>query len=129
MHMRKMQTQKVNYPSKKIKIGQKDWTIQVVPCNHPRLGKGNWGRCQWKEQTIYISNRLGQKSFEDTLSHELLHVFLDSIGFHDKLVDKLKTHIYEKLVDGLAHQLTPFLCPKIFKIPNHLIRNNQKMRS
>ena len=53
-----MQTQKVIYPSKRIKIAQKDWTIQVVPFNHPRLGKGNWGRCQWEEQTIYISNNL-----------------------------------------------------------------------
>ena len=97
-----MQTQKVNYPSKKIKIGQKNWTIQVVPFNHPRLGKGNWGRCQWEAQTIYISNRLGQKSFEETLTHELLHAFFDSIGFHDKLVSQLKTKTNEKMVDGLA---------------------------
>ena len=123
-----MQIQKVIYPSKKIRINQKDWTIQVVPSNHPRLGKGNWGRCQWEEQTIYISNRLGQKNFEDTLSHELLHALLDSIGFHDKLLDQFKTRIYEKLVDGLAHQLTPFLRPKIFKIPNHLIRAKLKTR-
>ena len=124
-----MPTQKVNYPSKKIKINQNDWTIQVVPYNHPRLGKGNWGRCQLREQTIYISNRLGQKNFEDTLSHELLHAFLDSIGFHYKLLDQFKTRIYEKLVDELAHQLVPFLRPNIFKIPNHLIRTKFKTRS
>lgn len=124
-----MQTQKVNYPSKKIKIGQKDWTIQVVPLNHPRLGKGNWGRCQWEEQTIYILNRLGQKNFEDTLSHELLHALLDSIGFHDELLDRLKVRIYEKLVDGLAHQLVPFLHPKIFKVPRHFVQIKQKTRS
>ena len=124
-----MQTQKVIYPSKRIKIGQKSWTIQVVPFNHPRLGKGNWGRCQWEGQTLYISNRLGQKSFEDTLAHELLHALLDSIGFHDKLLDRLKTGVYEKLVDGLAHQLIPFLRPDLFKIPTHLIRINQKTRS
>ena len=124
-----MQTQKINYPSKKIKIGQKNWTIQVVPYNHPRLGKGNWGRCQWEEQTIYIVNRLGQKKFEDTLSHELLHALLDSIGFHDKLLDQFKTRTYEKLVDALAHQLAPFLRPKIFKIPHHLTQSKQKMRT
>lgn len=124
-----MQTQKVSYPSKKIKIGQKNWTIQVVPYNHPRLGKGNWGRCQWEDQTLYISNRLGQKNFEETLSHELLHVFFDSIGFHDKLVIQLKTRVNEKMVDGLAHQITRFLRPDIFKIPNHLMRAKQKTRS
>ena len=124
-----MQTQKINYPSKKIKIGQKNWTIAVVPYNHPRLSKGNWGRCQWKEQTIYISNRLGQKNFEETLAHELLHVFLDSIGFHDKLLDQFKTRVYEKLVDGLAHQITPFLRPKILKSPNRLARIKQNTRS
>lgn len=124
-----MQTQKVIYPSKRIKIGQKDWTIQVVPFNHPRLGKGNWGRCQWEDQTIYVSNRLGRKNFEQTLSHELLHALFDSIGFHDKLVAQLKTSANEKLVDGLARQLIPFLRPDLFKIPSCLIRINQKTRS
>ena len=124
-----MQTQKINYPSKKIKIGQESWTIQVVPLNHPRLGKGNWGRCQWKEQTIYISNRLGLKNFKDTFAHELVHELLDSIGFHDELLKRLKVRSYEKLVDGLAHQLVPFLRPKIFKIRNHLARTKQNTRS
>ena len=124
-----MQTQKVNYPSKKIRIGQKNWTVQVVPPNHPRLGKGNWGRCQWEEQTIYVSNRLGQKNFKQTSTHELLHVFLDSIGFHDKLINKIKTPAYEKMVDGLADYIMPLLRPQIFKIPHHVIKNNQKTRS
>ena len=124
-----MQTQKVIYPSKKIKIGSKNWTIQVVPFNHPRLGKGNWGRCQWEDQTIYISNRLGQKNFELTVAHELLHVFFDSIGFHDKLVAQIKTKANEKMVDGLAHQICRMLRPDIFKIPNHLVRSNQRIRS
>ena len=124
-----MQIQKINYPSKKIKIGQKNWKIQVVPFNHPRLGRGNWGRCQWEDQTLYISNRLGRNNFEDTLSHELLHALLDSIGFHDKLLDQLKIHIYEKLVDGLAHQLTPFLRPDIFKMSKKLKQIKQKTRS
>lgn len=124
-----MQTQKIIYPFKKIRIGQENWTVQIVPYNHPRLGKGNWGRCQWEEQTIYISNRLGQKNFKQTLSHELLHALFDSIGFHDKLVAQLKTRTNEKLVDGLANRITPFLRPNIFKIQNHIIRNNQKTRS
>ena len=124
-----MQTRSVKYPSKKIKVGQKIWTIQVVPHNHPRLGRGNWGRCQWEDQTIYILNKLGQKNFELTLAHELLHVFFDSIGFHDKLIAQLKTRTNEKLVDGLAHQIARFLRPDLFKIPNHLIRSNQRVRS
>lgn len=124
-----MQTQKVIYPFKKIKIGQKNWIIRVVPYNHPRLGKGNWGRCQWEDQTIYISNRLGQKNFELTVAHELLHVFFDSIGFHDKLVAQIKTKANEKMVDGLAHRICCMLRPDIFKIPNHLIQSKQRSRS
>ena len=123
-----MQTQKVDYPSKKIKIGQKNWTVQIVPYNHPKLRK-NWGMCHWNEQTIYISNRLGQKNFEETFTHELLHAIFDHIGFHDKLVAQFKTRTNEKLVDSLAQQLYPMLRPKVFKIPNHIIRNKQKTRS
>ena len=124
-----MQTKKVIYPSKKIRIGQRNWTIQVVPYNPPRLGTGNWGRCQWEDRTIYISNRLGQKNFEQTLTHELLHAFFDSIGFHDKLIAQIKTDANEKMVDGLAHQLARILRPEIFKIPNHVILKKQKIRS
>ena len=123
-----MQTQKINYPSKKLKIGQKNWTIQVVPFNHSRLGKGNWGRCQIAEQTIYISNRLGQKNFEETFTHELLHALLDFIGFHDKLVAQFKTRANEKLVDVLAQKLYPMLRPEIFKIPKHRTRSRGKTR-
>ena len=123
-----MQTQKVKYPSQKIRIGQRNWIVQVVPPNYPRLGKGNWGRCQWEEQTIYVSNRLGQKNFKQTSTHELLHAFLDSIGFHDKLLRKLKNPAYEKLVDGLADCIMPLIRPEVFKIPNHIIQKRVKTR-
>ena len=123
-----MQTQKVSYPSKKIKIGSKNWTILVVPYDHPKLGKGNWGRCQCEEQAIYILNSLGQKDFKETLTHELLHAMFDSIGFHDKLVKRIKTKANERMVDGLAHQICRMLRPDIFKIP-HLMRIKQRTRS
>ena len=124
-----MQTQKVNYPSKKIKVGQQIWTILVVPYNHPKLGKDNYGMCRWENYTVYVSNKLGQKKFEHIFTHELLHTMFDSIGYHDKLVQKLKSRGNEKMVDGLARVLVPFLRPQIFKIPNHIIRNKQKTRS
>jgi len=73
-------------------------------------------------------NKLGQKNFEEAFTHELLHVFFDSIGFHDKLVTKFKTRANEKLVDGLAQHLYPMLRPTVFKIPNHCIRSRIKIR-
>ena len=74
------------------------------------------------------SKRLGQKNFKQTSTHKLLYAFLDSLGFHGKLVHKLKTPTNEKMVDELAHTLMPFIHPEILKIPNHYMRSRVKTR-
>ena len=59
---------------------------------------------------------------------EYVLMFTCPIGFHDKLVAKIKTKANEKMVDGLAHRICCMLRPDIFKTQNHLLRNNQKTR-
>ena len=104
------------YPRKRIWIADNQWTIFVVPPAHPKLGKGDWGKCQFADKEIYISNRLGRKNFKLTLTHELIHACHEEIKWDDRLVKKFTRSGVEKLVDRLAMTLVPFIAPKLFEI-------------
>ena len=114
-------TYTIPYPHKKVKIVGQTWTILVVPYNHKKLLK-SWGITHFSERQIYISNRLYEKSFKWTLTHELLHAYFSELGFHTLLLEKLKKRQNERLVDSLAKELMPKLRPHVFKIKNYLLR-------
>ena len=105
------------YPHKKVKIAGNDWNIFVVPPKNKKLQKA-WGITIFDDKEIYVANHLCEKSFKHTLAHELLHAYFDEIGFHDVLVEKLKTRQNERLVDTLAKELMSKLRPNILEINN-----------
>lgn len=107
----------IQYPHKKVKIVGNEWDIFVVPPKNKRLMKA-WGITHFNEKEIYVANHLCEKSFKHTLTHELLHAYFDELGFHDILVDKLKTRQNEKLVDNLAKELMSKFRPDVFEISN-----------
>ena len=103
------------YPRKTIKIAGNSWQIYLVPPRHTKLEKGNWGRCWLAERKIYISNRLGNRNFKLTLTHELLHALHSEIGWDSKLVKKFRRSGNERLVDGMALFLSSFIRPSLFR--------------
>ena len=78
----------VEYPHRQVQLLNNPWTIYVVPKKHPRL-LGAWGTTHFNQKEIYITNHLSEKNFRWTLTHEMLHAFLDELGCHSMLLEKI----------------------------------------
>jgi len=113
------------YPHRQVNLLGSDWTIYVVPKKHPRL-LGAWGTTHFNLKTIYITNHLSEKNFKWTLTHELLHAFLDELGCHSMLLEKIHKKKNEEMVDGLAKALYPLVRKSVFKIPNYHAKGREK---
>ena len=48
------------------------WRVHFVRRNHPKVGK-NYGMCYWDDRDIFVRYDVSEKSFIDTLIHELRH--------------------------------------------------------
>ena len=113
------------YPHRQVNLLGSDWTIYVVPKRHPRL-LGAWGTTHFNLKTIYITNHLSEKNFKWTLTHELLHAFLDELGCHSMLLEKIHKKKNEEMVDGLAKALYPLVKKSVFKIQNYQAKGREK---
>ena len=87
------------YPHRQVNLLGSDWTIYVVPKKHPRP-LGAWGTTHFNRKTIYVTNHLCKKNFEWTLTHELLHAFLDELGYHSMLWKKYIRKKMKKWLTG-----------------------------
>ena len=113
------------YPHRQVQLLNSPWTIYVVPKRHPRL-LGAWGTTHFNLKEIYITNHLSEKNFKWTLTHELLHAFLDELGCHSMLLEKIHKKKNEEMVDGLAKALYPLVRKSVFKIQNYQAKGREK---
>lgn len=63
-------------------INNENWTIQIVPADHPMLltssGKYTIGACDDNYKTIYISEGLSRHKLRKVLCHEITHAAMFS---------------------------------------------------
>jgi len=113
------------YPHRQVGLLGSNWMIYVVPKKHPRL-LGAWGTTHFSQKEIYITNHLSERNFKWTLTHELLHAFLDELGCHSMLLEKIHKKKNEEMVDGLAKALYPLIKKSVLKIPNYQAKGREK---
>jgi hypothetical protein len=53
-------------------LGGKPWKVCFVRRGHPKVPKA-YGYCYWNDQEIYVRYDVCEKSFLDTLIHEMQH--------------------------------------------------------
>ena len=117
------------YPHRRVKLLGSDWMIYVVPKKHAcLLGRGGrgWGLTDFNRKIIYATNHLSERNFEWTFTHELIHAFMDELGYHTLLLKKIGKKKNEEMVDGLAKALYPLVRQSVFKIPNYQVKGREK---
>jgi len=117
------------YPHQKTRLGNNDWTVYVVPKTSPRLSDRwgrSWGITDFEHKTIYNTNHLSEQNFKWTFTHEMLHAFMDELGYHELLLRKIGKKKNEEMIDGLAKVLYPLIKKSVFKVRNYQMKGRER---
>jgi len=86
---------------KVIKVAGNYYTVEVSP--QVVAVTGNWGLCQYGDNTIKVADGLCENRQHDVLVHEMTHAIMYEAGFDDheeELVNRVAKVLYQVLRDN-----------------------------
>lgn len=68
----------------KVRINNIDYVVKIIEWNDERLrmddGDLHFGVTNMKEKEIYIANNLPAQTLDNTITHEIIHAYIDAYG-------------------------------------------------
>ena len=86
---------------KVIKVAGNYYTVEVSP--QVVAVTGNWGLCQYGDNTIKVADGLCENRQHDVLIHEMTHAIMYEAGFdehEEELVNRVAKVLYQVLRDN-----------------------------